>query len=285
MNKTVTIIVPTINSAQTLRACLASIAHQSYTNIELIVIDKFSTDGTSDIAKEYTPHVYSFGPERCAQRNEGARRATGDYVLFIDCDMELSPEVVRECVTEVESRKSITSIKSIVGVIIPEESFGEGFWAECKKLERSFYVGVAWMEAARFFPKKVFDAVGGYDEQLVSGEDWDLSQRVAATGSIARIPSFICHNEGHLRLSKTIKKKFHYARMFARYIAKREHTPVTQKQTGIFARYGLFFREPIKLFASPLHGIGMLFMKTCEFAAGGIGIGYARLLERDKPIA
>jgi len=47
-------------------------------------------------------------------------------------------------------------------------------------LERSFYVGVPWMEAARFFPRAVFDEMHGYDEDNTGTEDYDLPQRIAA---------------------------------------------------------------------------------------------------------
>ena len=149
MNKSlVSIIIPTKNSSTTLGACLKSIKNQTYKNIELIVVDNNSTDETKVIAKKYTDKVFNKGPERSAQRNYGVKQSNGEYTLIIDSDMELSEKVVENCVKKIQSN---THIKAI---IIPEESFGVGFWAQCKKLERSFYIGVDWIEAARFFEKK-----------------------------------------------------------------------------------------------------------------------------------
>jgi glycosyltransferase involved in cell wall biosynthesis len=265
MSPLVSVIIPTKNSGKFLEACLLSIKEQTYKDIELIVVDNFSTDGTLAIAQKYTNKVFSKGPERSPQRNFAAKQASGEFVLFIDSDMELSPDVVKECLEKIQSSQDI------VGVVIPEESFGEGFWAQCKKLERSFYVGVDWMEAARFFKKDIFDKTGGYDERMISAEDWDLSQRIARLGKIDRIQSFIYHNEGKINLLKSIKKKYYYAQEFINYARKSEHSQQATHQTGILARYWLFLSKPKKLLRNPLLGIGMLFMKTCEFAFGGVG--------------
>jgi len=70
--------------------------------------------------------VFIKGPERSAQRNFGAAQATGQYVVFIDSDMELAPGVVEACVVKATEANA-------AGIIIPEESFGIGFWAQCKK--------------------------------------------------------------------------------------------------------------------------------------------------------
>lgn len=269
-NPLVSIIVPTKNSSEFLEECLQSIKNQSYknsneknnsheVNIELIVVDNFSDDNTKEIAKKYTDKVLNKGPERSAQRNFGAEQAKGDYVLIVDSDMELSENIVSSCVEKVKLDGKIK------GIIIPEESFGIGFWAQCKKLEKSFYVGIDWMEAARFFDKKVFEKAGGFDENMVSGEDWDLSQRVEKLGKIGRISDFIYHNEGRINLLKTIKKKFYYAGKFAKYLDKNKNQLKIEKQTGILSRYKLFFSQPKKLFKNPILGLGMLFMKTCEF--------------------
>jgi len=172
----VSVIVPTKNSVNTLEDCLRSIKAQTYNNIELIVVDNFSSDSTLKIAGKFTEKHYLRGPERSAQRNYAVKKSNGEYVFVIDSDMVLSDSVVTDCV------ESILSDKKARGVIIPEESFGEGFWAQCKKLERSFYVGVDWIEAARFFYLEDYQAEGGYNEEMVSGEDWDFSRRIGKLG-------------------------------------------------------------------------------------------------------
>jgi glycosyltransferase involved in cell wall biosynthesis len=263
-NPLVSVIVPTKNSGQFLEACLQSIKAQTYKNIELIIVDNFSTDNTQEIAKKYADKVLAKGPERSAQRNFGSEHSKGEFLLFIDSDMELSKKVVEECVKE--------AYAGAAGLIIPEESFGIGFWAQCKKLERSFYVGVDWMEAARFFKKEIFDKVGGYNEQMVSGEDWDLSQRVEVLmEKICRINEFIYHNEGQLRLSELLKKKYYYAKQFTIYRKNNENNRNLKKQMGGVRRFSLFLKHPTKLLKNPFYGIGMFFMKICEFVVGGIG--------------
>lgn len=269
----VSAIVTTRNNHATLEACLQSIKDQSYPDIEIVVVDNGSTDDTKDIARRFTNKVYDKGPERSTQRNYAVEKAKGEYVIIIDSDMELSSKVIEACVDTAEADKAVA------GVIIPEESFGEGFWAQCKKLERSFYVGVDWMEAARFYRRATYRQLGGYNEDLVSGEDWDLSQRAAATGRLARVEPYIYHNEGRLKLAKTLGKKYYYAKQFAKYVAANRGQQTGQNlsnQTGPLTRYKLFFSKPAKLFRNPLHGVGMLFMKTCEFGVGAAGLLVAR---------
>lgn len=255
----VSVIVPTKNSSRTIEACLKSVKDQSYKNVEIIVVDNDSIDNTKEIARKYTDKVFDCSPERSAQRNFGVRMSAGEYVAIIDSDMELTSKVVDECVQAILN-------DDVVGVVIPEESFGIGFWAQCKRLERSFYVGVSWMEAARFFRRETYLSLGGYDESITSVEDWDLSQRIGDLGKLENISSFILHNEGHPRLINMLRKKKYYASHFANY-AKYAMNDKKRKQMSIISRYGLFFSKPIKLFHNPFLGIGMLFMKTCEFGA------------------
>lgn len=267
----VSVIVTTKNSSKTLEACLMSVQKQSYNSLELVVVDNYSEDSTPEIAKRYTKHFFSQGPERSAQRNYAVEQASGMYVFIIDSDMELGTTVVEECVAK------ISNLADCVGVVVPEESFGEGFWAQCKKLERSFYVGVPYMEAARFFKRKDFIDVGGYNSAMVSGEDWDLSQRIEAMGKFARTTAIIHHNEGRISLRRTIGKKFYYAQKFSSYMKGSESTDKVSQQTNILGRYALFFSKPGILFRNPLLGLGMLFMKTCEFLFGGIGLLFGKL--------
>jgi hypothetical protein len=165
----------------------------------------------------------------------------------------------------------MTADATLKGIIIPERSVGEGFWARCKALERSCYVGDDSIEAARFFDRAAFDAVGGYDETLTAAEDWDLSQRVAQIGSLGRINAYITHLEGRLTLQETMRSKFYYGRTLDRYVRKQPGKAVRQLQLVRPA----FVRHWPWLLAHPVLTAGMVVMKTCEFSAGGAGLALA----------
>jgi glycosyltransferase involved in cell wall biosynthesis len=256
----VSVVVPAKNSEATIGKCLESIENQTFSNIEIIVVDNFSGDKTREIAQRYG-RVFTKGPERSAQRNLGAKCAGGDYLFFIDSDMELRPEVVEECVKEALE-------KEYHAVVVPEISVGEGFWTRCKALERSCYVGDETIEAARFFRKDVFFEVGGYDEKMTGQEDWDLHQMIKKRRSrIGRINAFILHYEGRLTLRKTMVKKHAYGKTLKLYRVK--HSKEADVQLRLIRP--AFIRNWRMLAKDPVHTAGMLFMKTTEFVAGWFG--------------
>src|SRR5258706_2134155 len=98
----VSVIVPTKDSAEFLGACLASITSQTYKPIELIVVDNHSTDDTQKIAKQFTPRVFTHGPERSAQVNFGVTKAKGDYVYKVDSDFVLDAHVIEQAVDKAQ---------------------------------------------------------------------------------------------------------------------------------------------------------------------------------------
>ncbi|MDE2025549.1 MAG: glycosyltransferase [Patescibacteria group bacterium] len=265
----VSVIITTKNEENNIGNCLASIKKQIYKNIEIIVVDNNSTDKTKEIAKKYTNLVFDKGPERSAQRNFGAQKATGEYVLFLDADMVVTPKVVEECVRAITNNK-------FGGIIIPEESFGTSFWAKVKALERSFYVGNDAIEAARFYKRDVFNKIGGFDESITGPEDWDFSQRIKKEFALGRISAFILHNEGKLSLIVTMKKKFYYAKKFNPYLNKNLNTKYAQTQINVMQRNWIFLSHPSKLFKDPVLGAGVLFLKTAEFGAGAAGFLLAK---------
>jgi arabinofuranan 3-O-arabinosyltransferase len=101
--------------------------------MEVIVVDNYSTDGTRGIAEKYGAKVVLCRGVRSKARNVGADLAKGVFIFSIDSDMELTPNVVGECVAKAES--------GFDAVIIPEVSVGEGFWAKCRALEKLCYIG------------------------------------------------------------------------------------------------------------------------------------------------
>ena len=189
MRALVSVIVPTRNSEKTMEMCLGSIRRQTYPNVEIVIVDAYSCDGTRKIAEKYDPRIVTSRAYRSEARNIGVRESRGDFLLFVDSDMELGPSVVQGCVEKSE--------KHYDALVIPEVSSGTGFWAQCKALEKSCYLGDDTIEAARFFKRSVFQGIGGYDPELEAGEDWDLNQRIMKAGRrIGRTNTFIKHNEG-----------------------------------------------------------------------------------------
>jgi glycosyltransferase involved in cell wall biosynthesis len=253
----VSFIIPTKNSGRTLPICIRSIRNQTYPNIEIIIVDSFSSDGTKRIAENHAARTIEANVKRSEARNLGANSAVGELVFFIDSDMELDPNVVEECVRRIK--------EGYDAIIIPEVSVGEGFWAKSKALEKLCYVGDDLIEGARFLKRSVFEALGGYDPELEAGEDWDLSNRIRKTGyRIARIKSPIMHHEGRLSLMDSVRKKYYYAGTIDRYIQK--YPEVAKKQLTLFRH--AFLRNWRKIVADPPHAFGLLIMKICEFGVG-----------------
>ena len=156
-------------------------------------------------------------------------------------------------------------------------SFGEGFWARCKTLERSCYVGDATIEAARFFTRDMFRQIGGYDETLLGGEDWDLHERARRTGAVVgRTEACIRHDEGHLRLGELVTKKFRYGKTLGRYA--RKHPALARSQLRLVRP--AFLRHRDRLLDDPLVAAGMIVMKLLEATAGMAGLIAAAT---DKP--
>lgn len=266
-NVLVSVIVTTKNEEINIENFCKSVIEQSYKNIELIVVDNNSTDKTKVLALKYTDKVYNQGPERSSQRNYAIKMAKGSYFLFLDADMILNKNVISECVDSVLKEPELKAI------IIPEISKGDNFWAKCKALERHFYyldTEVNQIEAARFICKKAFESIGGYDNNLIGGEDWDLSERIYAKYPLRKkIKSYIIHNEGNLSLIKLMKKKFYYIDTASIYLEKNKIS-IFGPKTVYFIR-PVFYKYYKEWFKNLPLSIGTIFMLSCELFAGSMG--------------
>lgn len=252
----VSIVIATYNEEQNIGTLLASCLSQDYKNLEIIVVDSARTsDKTSSIAKDLGVKVYKYGAERSIQRNYGVAKSRGEYIMILDADMKLSPRVVSECIN-----------LHCGAAVIPEKSYGENYWARCKALERNCYVGDPNIEAARFFRKDLFLKVEGYNPDMISGEDWDLSSRIGRLTKIGRIKSFIFHNEGRRSLWDILRKKIYYSKKSGGYI---QENVSGIKQVVLFIFRPAYFRNWKILMADPIHFFGFVIMKSLEFLTGG----------------
>jgi GT2 family glycosyltransferase len=145
-----------------------------------------------------------------------------------------------------------------------------GFWAECKALERRCYRRADGVEGARFVRAEVFRAVGGYDESLGSGEDWDVHRRYVHEGSVGVVPDLVSHHVGRLSAFQHLRKKFAYGRSAIPFLRKREMAPVA---AGMLRSY---WRSRGQLRDQPLHAAGFVLLRVAEVAAVLAGIGVDR---------
>lgn len=104
MDDVVSLIVPVYNTEKYLRACLTSIIKQTYSNIEVIVIDDGSTDNSKTIVDEFVccdSRIKLFHQENSglsAARNIGIKKSTGNLIMFVDSDDFISEFFVETCV-------------------------------------------------------------------------------------------------------------------------------------------------------------------------------------------
>lgn len=265
----VSVVVTTRNEAANIGACLDSVAKQSYPpeRVEVIVVDNASTDATKHIAGGFTQHVYDHGPERSAQRNFGIGKATGKYVLYLDADMTLSADVLRECAEQCEKR-------NFAAVYIPERIVGNSFWIKVRDFERGFY-NATCIDCVRFVNKAKFAEIGGFDETMTGPEDWDFDRRINGAGPCGIIEAPIHHNEGAFDFARYLRKKAYYAGSFETYARKwGKSDPIIKKQLGFSYRYLFVFIEKGKWKRLLRHlnmAMAMYFLRFC------VGFNYMRL--------
>ena len=92
MEELISVVVPVYNKKEYLRKCIDSILAQTYTYLEVILVDDGSTDGSSEIVDEYELHdkrvrvVHKENGGLSSARNRGIKEARGKYVGFVDAD-------------------------------------------------------------------------------------------------------------------------------------------------------------------------------------------------------
>ena len=246
----VTVVVPTKNAARTLRACLESIVRQSV-SCGLVVVDCGSVDDSKAIASGFADLVLNLAPGISVQRNVGARALPADIVGFVDADMVVGEHVVEQAIEEIAAGAG--------SVVVPERSFGETYWAKVRAFERSMYLGT--LEWPRFFSYDLFEALGGYDEELVAMEDTDLGLRASTRARVGRTSDVFLHDEGALTFLAACRKKAGDATGIAAF--RRKHG---SRALASHLRRP-YFEHPSSLLAQPTLGLGVLALKGGEAAA------------------
>jgi glycosyltransferase involved in cell wall biosynthesis len=222
--------------------------------MEVLIVDNSSVDSTVRIAEEHSCRVIEAAPERSVQRNEGAREARGDLLLFVDADMELAPGLLNACVERAGPADALC---------IREATTGSGYWVRVRAFERSRYFKSNLFEAARCYRKKVFEELGGYDPTLTGLEDYDLHARLLDAGFVLGwVETPLFHHEGGIGILSYLAKRKYYMKTDRIYASK--HPRRWREQCSVRNRFRCILKKPITPLDTPLLP-GLMIMRSLEW--------------------
>jgi glycosyltransferase involved in cell wall biosynthesis len=178
-------------------------------------VDRYSTDETVQVARKYEAKIFQLNGERSEAKNYAAKVSSGDFLFFIDSDMALTPEVVEECVNN-------CLLKGFDGIVIPEKCISQGLLGEFRVTEKNSLRNLnKFIQIPRFVKKTNFLKIGGYDEKLVCGEDFEFFQRYKNCGyKTGKISSKILHIEGNPSLYSILSKAYYYGKTLPALVKK-----------------------------------------------------------------
>jgi glycosyltransferase involved in cell wall biosynthesis len=178
---TVSVIVPTLDEERYLPILLASIAAQTHPVHEVLVADAGSRDGTVGVARAAGAQVVPGGHPGFG-RNEGARRASGEWLLFLDADVRLPPDAVETALAEMR-REGFDSASCW---FVPDSGsaylrlnhwFSSHYFRVTSRLRWPHSIG-----AFLLVPRGAHERIGGFDLTIKVAEDQDYVRRLARVG-------------------------------------------------------------------------------------------------------
>ncbi len=179
----VSIVMPLWNRATVVRAAVESVQGQSHRDWELIVVDDGSTDDSlavlTGVAAFDERIVVVEGEHRgvSAARNRGLARARGRYVAFLDTDNQWRPDYLQVMLTELEAHPDWGMAHAALRASKDGDEYFRAFEGNHQHLLVANHVDLNVLVVRR----ELVEAVGGFDESLRRGVDYDLILKLAST--------------------------------------------------------------------------------------------------------
>lgn len=196
------IVIPCYNEEDNIGRTLDSVYRfiPESINFEVLVIDNGSSDKSVSIAKTYNARVlHSNSNTVGAVRNDGVRSAIGDILLFIDADVTLTEDWSRTIVNALASlnENPLNTYGSHCSVPTDSKSgILNKYWFKAIEVRSSSHVGTGHM----LIKRSTFDLVGQFNENLKSGEDYDICKKIENRGGkIVEIESLKVFHYGYPR--------------------------------------------------------------------------------------
>jgi glycosyltransferase involved in cell wall biosynthesis len=185
----VSIVIPTLQEGKYLRRCLESLAKQSYTNHEVLVVDGGSTDETLAIARAFEVMLIAApGSTLVTARQLGVEASGGEIIIGADADTVYPPDHIARVVADFGRDAGIVAVGG-AGIFEPEPWWCSAIW----RLTYAIYAMVYWLTGrvvyvAAFnlsFRKSAFVEAGGYTTYLeAGGDEIDILAKLKKTGRI-----------------------------------------------------------------------------------------------------
>jgi glycosyltransferase involved in cell wall biosynthesis len=197
MTPLVSALIPTFNSERTLDEALESVMRQTIGNVEVIVVDDGSSDGTIEVARRF--EARHPGRVICLQqnhagpyvaRNLAAQRARGRYVAFLDSDDAWLPDKLARQIRVMEASADVVLCHTGVLVVDASGEVVDTVPIDPRYQGRCFPTLLVVNRLATssvVMRRDVFQRLGGFDEAFPARGDWELWTRAARCGLLAAV--------------------------------------------------------------------------------------------------
>jgi len=187
----VSVIVPCYNAARFVTDALNSVLQQTYRQVEAIVVDDGSNDGTWQAIASFGDRVRSARLKRggaCRARNHGAAISSGDFLMFLDADDVIAPDTLESLVGAIADH---TDCLAVCAWHRLRKRDGDWLKTSPRMLSeppdgdaiRGWLSGWYIPPCAVLWPRELFDRVGTWDESLTANQDGDLMLRALVLGA------------------------------------------------------------------------------------------------------
>ncbi len=184
------IIIPSFNSLTFLNETLESVFNQTYPNIEVIIIDDGSTDGSFEYLQSIDKPNFivkkNKGKGACAARNYGFELATGDYIMYLDADDIISPNKIEAQISLFKEHGDDILVSGMWGRFY--RTIEDVKWSE-QLLNKDYNTPIEWLidswmgkgmgqTSIWLAPRKLIEKAGPWDERLTINQDGEFFSRV-----------------------------------------------------------------------------------------------------------
>jgi glycosyltransferase involved in cell wall biosynthesis len=168
------VIIPTYNNADTIERTINCILNQTYSKWEILVIDDGSVDNTKEIVQPFLDakkikYFFKKNAGVSSARNNGASKAKGEFLIFLDSDDELHFNTLKNYQQLINNESKVGFISS--GFKSPSR---QGLPRFAKNISKNKYLNLAGTFAVK---REVFEKIGGYDCNLKYSENWEMVAR------------------------------------------------------------------------------------------------------------